>query len=291
MGRPMSAKQGYWWGYFAVLASAVVVSPDALLIRLIAADDWTFLFWRGVLGGVGLAVFLALRYRLAATAHVLAIGASGIAVAILMAGSTPLFVLSIRLTTAANTLVMISATPLFAAILSRFFLGDRLTRGTWYAVVAVFVGIAVIFGGSLGGATLVGDLYGLAAATILSVSMVIVRRARTVDMIPALALGSLLMAVGVAPVAAPFAVSGRDVALLLVLNLILLPLALILLVEGLRRIPAPDVGIIMLLEAVLGPSWVWLALGEMPGVETLLGGGVVLGTLILYSILARRDER
>ena len=63
MKRSMSAESGYWRGFAIVLMGVVVISPDALLIRLIAADDWTLLFWRGVLTGLGLAVFLVLRYR------------------------------------------------------------------------------------------------------------------------------------------------------------------------------------------------------------------------------------
>ena len=288
MKRSMSAESGYWRGFAIVLMGVVVISPDALLIRLIAADDWTLLFWRGVLTGLGLAVFLVLRYRGAVAVHVRAVGALGIGVAVLMGGMAVLFILSIRLTTAANTLVMLSTTPLFAAILSRAFLGESLSRSTWYAAVAVIVGIAVIFGGSLGGDTLLGDLLGLASAALLSVSFVILRRARDVDMIPAIALGNLLMAVGVAAAGAPISVSGRDFALLVAQGFVMQPVVFVLLVLGLRRIPAPDVSLIMLIEVVLGPLWVWMAIAEIPAVETFLGGGVVLGTLILYSALVAR---
>ena len=267
----------------------VIISPDALLIRLIAADDWTLLFWRGVLTGLGLAVFLVLHYRGEVAVHVRAIGALGIGVAVLMGGMAVLFILSIRLTTAANTLVMLSATPLFAAILSRAFLGESQSRSTWYAAVAVMVGIAVIFGGSLGGDTLLGDLLGFASAVLLSASFVILRRAREVDMIPAIALGNLLMAVGVAAAGAPISISGRDFALLVAQGFVIQPVVFVLMVMGLRRIPAPDVSLIMLLEVVLGPLWVWMVIAEIPAVETFLGGGVVLGTVILYSaVLARR---
>ena len=293
MGNPgskqsVSAESGYWRGFAIVIMGAVVISPDALLIRLIAADDGTLLFWRGVLTGLGLAIFLVLRYRGAVVVHVRAIGALGIGVAVLMGGMGVLFILSIRLTTAANTLLMLSTTPLFAAILSRAFLGESLPRSTWYAAVAVIVGIAVIFGGSLGGDTLLGDLLGLASAVLLSVSFVILRRARDVDMIPAIALGNLLMAVGVAAAGVPIGVSGRDFALLVAQGFVMQPVVFVLLVLGLRRIPAPDVSLIMLLEVVLGPLWVWTAIGEVPAVETFFGGGVVLGTLILYSTLVGR---
>ncbi len=47
----------------------------------------------------------------------------------------------------------------------------------------------------------------------------------------------------------------------------------------------------MQLETVLGPYWVWLALGEDPGARALLGGAIVIGALVLHAALALRGQR
>ena len=47
----------------------------------------------------------------------------------------------------------------------------------------------------------------------------------------------------------------------------------------------------MLLETVLGPVWVWLALGENPGAHSLVGGAIVVATLMVNSLLGLREER
>ena len=65
----------------------------------------------------------------------------------------------------------------------------------------------------------------------------------------------------------------------------------VLLVTAPRYLPAPDVALVLLLEAVLGPLWVWLVLAEAPARETFLGGTVILGTLILLALHGVRHSR
>jgi drug/metabolite transporter (DMT)-like permease len=55
---------------------------------------------------------------------------------------------------------------------------------------------------------------------------------------------------------------------------------------GPRYIPAPEVGLLLLLESILGPVWVWLVLGEQPGNSTLLGGVIVISTLVINTVWA-----
>ena len=65
---------------------------------------------------------------------------------------------------------------------------------------------------------------------------------------------------------------------------------MILLTIAPRMAPAAEVGLIMLVETVLGPLWVWLGIGEEPSVQTLVGGAVVLLTLTGHTILGARDK-
>ena len=55
---------------------------------------------------------------------------------------------------------------------------------------------------------------------------------------------------------------------------------------GPRYLPAPEVGLIMLLETLLGPLWVWLVIREVPSIETLIGGAMILAALTWMSIAA-----
>lgn len=284
-------KGEYARGLALATLGIVVLSPDALLIRLIDTDVWTLLFWRGLLSAIALGGFLAFRYGAGTASAFGAIGWLGVMGAVLMAASNVLFVTSIRLTSVANTLVILAAAPLFAAVLSRMFLGEAVPRLTWAAVVAVFAGIAVIFAGGLGGGAPVGDLSALGAAFSFAGALVTFRHARAVDMAPTVVLTGLMLAVGAAPLAAPLAVDARALAYLLVLGAAVVPISFTLLVTAPRYLPAPDVALVTLLEAVLGPLWVWLALAELPARETFLGGAVILGTLILRTAAGLRQGR
>ena len=68
----------------------------------------------------------------------------------------------------------------------------------------------------------------------------------------------------------------------------MLPVALALLTLGPRYIPAPEAAMLSLLETVLGPLWVWLVISEQPDESTIIGGAIVVGTLLVHSLWRMR---
>ena len=282
---------GYARGLLLTLLGVVTLSPDGLLIRSITADVWTLVFWRGLFMALGLAVWLAWRYGAGALAMLRRIGPLGLATAALFAASTLLFVNAIRLTAVANTLVILAAAPLLAAFLSSRLLGERVAPRTWAAAAAVSAGLALIFSASLRQGAPLGDLCAAGSAVCIACYLTALRAAREADMTPAAALGGLFAALAAAPFAAPLAVGPGDFALLAILGIGVMGLSFALITAGTRYLPAPEVGLVMLLEAALGPFWVWLAFGEVPPSATVLGGALILGALLLHSALALRQPR
>jgi drug/metabolite transporter (DMT)-like permease len=276
-------------GIGLALTGVLVLSPDALLIRLIDTDRATLLFWRSLLQGLTLWAFLALYYRAALPRIVLATGWIGIPAALVFGLTAILFVLSITLTNAANTLFMMATSPLWAALISWLFLGERVALRTWMAIFSALVGIVIIFSGGIGDGTLIGDVIGLAAAFSLATQLTIARHARSTNLVPALA-GGVLLASGIVGItfASPMSVKGDDVVWLALLGVFVVPVAFGLLTLAPRYIPSPEVSLIMQLEAILGPIWVWLGVGEVPPIATFIGGAIVLVTLTVHSILGLR---
>ena len=113
--------------------------------------------------------------------------------------------------------------------------------------------------------------------------IVITRHQRHVSMAPATWLSQALVFVCAAPFASVSGISGKDVALLAGLGVTQIGLGLIFLTIGARLIPAAEVVLITLLEIVLGPLWVWIALGEQPSATTLVGGAVVLAAVVIQA--------
>lgn len=283
---------GRRYGFWVTLAGVLAICPDTLLVRLIDTDVWTLMFWRGLLMAVGLFVLYAAGEGRGWLGRVLHIGRPGLAASLLFAGNAICFVVALDNTTVANTLLIVSTSPLFAALLSRVFLGERIALRTWLAILVACGGIALIFSGSLFGGEAAGSLWGdlsaFGTAMGLAGGFVVVRRHRKVNMIPAMALGGLVSALAAVPLAVPFALDGTQFGLTLVMGLLLLPVAFGLITIGPRYIPAPEVGLLMLLETVLGPLVVWAVVGEEASTEALVGGAVVVGTLAVHSFVGLR---
>ena len=81
-------------------------------------------------------------------------------------------------------------------------------------------------------------------------------------------------------------ISQSDFGYLLVMGLYVVPVGTALMYVGPRYIPAAEVGLLLLMESILGPIWVWLVFAEQPGVNTLVGGAIVLSTVVINTIWA-----
>ncbi|MCJ7499444.1 DMT family transporter [bacterium] len=278
-------------GTLLMVSAMVILSPDALLISLISVDPWTLVFWRGLLTACTLSVTLVCSHGKGVLREVFRMGPAGILAGFLFSASTVSFVMSIRLTTAANTLVIVAGTPLFAAILTRIFLAERVPVRTWVAVIAGFSGIIVIFSGSLSTGSALGDLLALATALIMATNFVIIRSHRKVSMIPAVVLSGILTTLLTLFMADPLSVGASDFLLLAVLGSVVMPIPLAIFTVAPKLIPAAEVSLIMLLETFLGPLWVWLVIGQRPAGETVLGGGLLVTTLVVHALVGRgRDS-
>ncbi len=277
-------------GLLLTTLGVLILTPDGLLIRLIGTDVWTLIFWRGLLGFLAISTAYVMLYGRATVGKFRAIGWAGVAIALLYTGSNILFIQSIRLTFVANTLIIIAAAPLLAAVFSWVFLREQVAIRTWLATLFGLGGIAIIFAGSTRHASMLGEFCALGAGVCMAATFVVIRFSRDVIMIPALALSGLLLALCTFPMALPLSLTTHDTLLLVLLGGFVAPLSFALITLGPRTLTAPEVGLILLLETVLGPVWVWLMLDEAPPSGTLLGGFVVLATLGLHSLFALRES-
>ncbi len=247
-------------GLFGVLT----LSPDALLIRLLSVSGWTLVFWRGLLMSATLMFAVALTNRGAFVQTVRGIGRIGILAAVLQAAGSICFVMSILNTQVANTLIILGALPMFVAIFSSIFLQERASLHTWLAIPVSALGIVITMhkGFALGQWT--GDLLALCTAILGSIHLILLRYARGRNLTPSAALGGLFGA-SVAFVMAPTVlIPAVDFPYLAVMGCVVIPVAFSCFVTAPRFIPAPEMSLVVLLEMVLGPNWVWLGLGERP---------------------------
>ncbi len=285
-------RSDHFKGLLLTFCAVLILSPDALLVRLIGCDVWTLLFWRCLLTGIMQALFLATHYRSRLLAAFRSIGRTGLYSTATVTIGSLLFVNSLKHTAAANTLVILAATPLFSSLLSRIFLREQIARRTWIAIILCFSGILAIFSGSLQSGLLLGDLLALGATLMWGLNLVFLRRGKAVNMIPANALGNLLVVpLAMLAGAAPLTVSAADAGYLLLLGGLVLPVSFALITLGPRYLSAPEVSLILLTETVLGPIWVWLVIREVPHATTLVAGLLIVVTLAVHTLLSVRALR
>ena len=159
------------------------------------------------------------------------------------------------------------------------------------AALIIIIGLTIIFSGSLESGGLVGDCAALLGAIGISAVFVVIRKHPEISMLPALAWSCVFVTITALPKAEPALLTMHDWGLLLLLGVFILPVAQALMTLGPRYITAPEVSLIQRIEALLAPLWVWLVLGEVPSKATLLGGILILVTLVGLALWAMRDEK
>lgn len=283
-------------GWVLAVIGVLVLTPDTLIIRLVGENPWTFLVWRGLFMAIGFMIFLILKYRLSVFRKFYEVGALGLLTTLPFALGNFCFQVSLDHTSVANTLVILATSPLFAAIIGWIFLREMPNIETWIAVLVAMIGIGYIFQGNIDWTRfstdgIYGDILAFGASIGLAIHFVILRAARPTDMLPALVLAGLVMC-GLSFFLAPTLYLPPESFLMVAgLGLVILPVSFGCLAFATHHISAAEVSLILLLETVLGPIWVWLVIFEEPPAETLVGGSVVVAALIGHSIAGLTRDR
>jgi drug/metabolite transporter (DMT)-like permease len=269
-------------GQIYVALAAVAWSTAGVLQRQLTLDTSTQVFGRAAFAGVALLGYVAFVERGQVLRGFRSIGGAGIAVALCVAIASGCFIGALNHASVARVLFILAVSPVLAALLARATLGEPISRRTALAMALALSGVAVMLG-SPGEASLAGDGLAFVTALAFSVMIVITRWRHEVSMAPATCLSQAILVVVFLPFASPGEISGEDVAWLAALGIGQIGLGFALLTVGARLIPAAQVGLITLLEVVLGPLWVWLALDERPSTLTLAGGAIVIVAIVIQA--------
>jgi drug/metabolite transporter (DMT)-like permease len=269
-------------GQIYVALAAVAWSTAGVLQRQLTLDTSTQVFGRAAFAGAALLGYVAIAERGQVLRGFKSIGGAGIAVALCVAIASGSFIGALNHASVARVLFILAVAPVLAALLAWATLGEPISRRTALAMVLALSGVAVMLGAP-GEASLTGDGLAFVAALAFSAMIVITRWRHEVSMAPATCLSQAILVAAFLPFATPGEISGDDLAWLAALGIGQIGLGFALLTVGARLIPAAQVGLITLLEVVLGPVWVWLALDERPGTLTLVGGTIVIAAIVLQT--------
>lgn len=277
-----------------MVACASLWSIAGLLMRASSVTNgWEATFWRSAFLAVVVLAILLVRNGRNTVRGIVTMGWPGLVSGLAWATMFTCFMLALSLTTVANTLVIMALLPFCAALAGWTVLGERVPGRTWAAMAAAAAGIGIMFHDAFRTGNLDGSLIALGIPVAAAVNYVAVKVGRgRVNLIPALAVGGALSALVALPLAAPITADGKDISLFLALAVFQLAIPGILYtVVAVPRLSAAEIGLLSLIEVVLGPLWVWLARGEEPGAAVLTGGLIVVAALALNEGIGLAIER
>ncbi len=205
------------------------------------------------------------------------------------------FMVALQLMPVANVLVTMAIGPLLTALFARVFIGYRIARRTWFAIVVAGAGIAWMFGSQVAHVSLAGTLVALCVPVAAALNWTLVqhsqRHGHAVDLVPAVLIGAALATLYTLPLAWPFPASRSDLAWLALLGVVQLAIPCVLAVRCGRVLKAPEMALLGLLEVLFGIALAWLGANEAPAPQVLAGGALVIGALVVNEWLAWREGR
>jgi drug/metabolite transporter (DMT)-like permease len=261
----------------------MALTIDIPLIRLADGEPWSILMVRCGATLVATLVLWLLMRRTMREPPPLIPGRSGVIVALLYAISWITFIIAVYNTTTANLVFILAFNTMFAALLSWLFLKERPHPVTLIAMAAMLAGVLIIVGDGVSSGHLLGDLMALISAFCIA-SAITITRASGKNMGFA-----ALVAVALPMVVAAAMVSRADYHIaapwwIFLDGFIIMPLSFFCLASGPRYLSAPEVAMFYLLETVLAPVWVWLIFAEVPSRQSMVGGVILIVSLVAHSL-------
>jgi len=288
----LAKRRAYVTGVGLILLGGVCLSSGGILIRYVQdVDIWAILFYRSV-GFIGL-VFSVILYRHGRqTPHAFrTIGRNGLYLAVALGGGFTCYVFAMLMTAVASVSFIISAGPLFAAILGWIILRERVSPVTWMVIVGAAVGMGLMFVEGLAGGRLTGTIIAMGIPTAFAVMVVLIRRAGDMDMLPATCLAGVVSLMAGFIISDTLVVSLEDLLFMIFIGVGQLGMGFMLITLGTRYVPAAESALLSLSEAVLAPIWAWLFLMEIPAPLAMGGGVIVLTCVGVQAVMGIQRER
>ena len=282
-------------GMALVFLAGVFWSTVGLGVRFIEdAQVWQILFFRSISLSIFLSLIIYLMRRENPLVLASRMGVNGVLGALSLIAAYAGGIYSIQATSVGNAMLLFASAPFMAAILGQLVLGEKVRKATWLAIVVAMIGIAIMVADKFGGQAIYGNLAAIGSAFGFAVFTITLRRGKTTDMMPVVFLSGLFGIVIMAGIclngSLSFFVSLNDIGISLSMGIFQVGAGLVLYTLGSRTVPAAELTLLALAEVVLGPFWVWLFLGEILTLHTIVGGAVLLVAIAGNALSGQRRK-
>jgi len=270
-----------------MVVSSLIISFGGLVHRnLENIDAWQINFYRSISLMIAILIILMIQTRGGAIREIRSIGYAGIWAGAIMAVTGMSFMQALENTTVANTMFTISAIPFITAAMAWLVLKESLTKLTLAAMATTAFGISIMVVDGIGGGSAYGNGMALITATGFSTFAVIVRSNRHVNMLPALFMsGVFITVVSLIGSIDRLQVSLHDLMLCVLWGGVMSGIGNGMFIIASRHLVAAELTLFMLLEFAFSPLWVWLFVGESPTRWALVGGVIVISSVLIKALV------
>ena len=276
-------------GPILVLLGAICLSFGGIIVKSFeGANLWQILFWRQVFFSIIVALYLFFTYKKNFFSSFYKSGLPGFIGGLFLAVGFVAYVFAMYTTTVANTNFIITTETIFLALFGYFFLKEKVSLITFVSIVLGMLGVLIILSSSLSiqsSEQYLGNIVAFIMPVSFAVLVIVVRKYPQVDMIPAQFTAGIAAAIIGFFIADKLSISIHDLFLAFLAGFFQIGFGFILITIGSQTTPAAVVGVLMLTESVFGPLWAWLIINEIPPVGVLIGGSIIIFSILFQSFL------
>ena len=271
-----------------VLGAAILWSTGGLFIKATHMSPTELSFGRSLLAAITIVIFTRREG--------FGINRISALTSILYAALLILFVVATKKTTAANAIFLQYTAPVYVLILEPLFYKEKFRRRDLITVAVCVGGMSLFFVGQLKPDDLEGNLYALASGVCFALFFLLLRhsKARDVNRASSAIYGNLIVVLICAPAffgAWQRGISAADFARISYLGVVQIGFAYLLFTLAMARgVRSLDAGIIGYVEPVLNPIWVFLFIGERPSGWAIIGGAIIIASVIVHMLSESRTK-
>jgi drug/metabolite transporter (DMT)-like permease len=259
-------------GIVLVASAALLWSTGGIGIKWLSETPLQIAFYRSATAAIALAVIFRPR-----TWRWTAPFLTGV---VSYSACLTTFVFATKWTSSANAIFIQYFGVVWVMLASPAVLGEPFRRRDGTAVAVAFAGMLLFFAGKFESRGFAGEMMALASSVCFAVLVLSLRRERGAGAEAVVTWGNVLAALAILPfVRHDLALPTRSAIILTFLGVVQIGVAYALFVSGLRHVTATEGSLIGMLEPVFNPIWVFLFIGERPGIYSILGGVTVLGAI------------
>ena len=280
-------------GPLLIFFGAVCLSFGGPIVKSFeGANLWQILFWRQFFFSIIVAFYLIYVYKKNFFKSFYVSGLPGFVAGLFLSVGFVAYVFAMYTTTVANTNFIITTETIFLAAMGYFFLREKIDLVTLIAIILGMSGVLLILGSSLSiqsSEQFIGNIVAFIMPISFAILIVIIRKFPTVDMVPAQFIAGVTAAAIGFFIAGNIAISLHDILLALLAGFFQIGFGFILITLGSQTTPAAVVGVLMLTESVFGPLWAWIFINEMPPLLVILGGAIIIISILFQSFFSKKN--